>query len=186
MYPHHLHTGRRFPKEVIACPRQDRQVVEIIILKEEITHDIEADITRLEKQRNLEKPILSGNESDAYTVRRQTDRALNQCVSRMQAYLLLPSPFVRHISTNHAGDWEEKNIFLAFPHNWPPHCIEPLRDAVHTYIVKSVEYNILLIAMTNDPYTAMCQQEADKAYNDINALINSRLGPMNIHPTFLG
>jgi len=183
MYPHHLHTGRPFPKEVIACPRRDKQVIEVIILKPEIVHDIEADITQLERQRNLESPIITDGD---YTVRRQIDRALNQCVSRMQAYLLLPSPFVRSISTNHAGDWDEKNIFLALPHNWPPHCIDPLRDAVHNYIVKSVEYNVLLAPLTNDPYTAMCRQEAEESYNEINALINSRLGPMNIHPSFLG
>jgi len=185
MYPHHLHTDRLLPS-ALPRPRRDSQIVEIIILKPEIVHDIEADINSLEKQRKLETPILTGSESEGYTVNRQIDRALDKCVSRMQAYLFLPSPFVHRISSNHTSGWEEKSIYLSLPGNWPPHCIDPLRDAVHNYIVKSVEYNILLVALTSDPYTAMCEKESAESYNEINALINSRLGPMNIHPSFLG
>jgi hypothetical protein len=40
--------------------------------------------------------------------------------------------------------------------------------------------------MPQDPYTAICKQQADDYYDDINVRINARLGPSLIHPTFLG
>jgi len=164
-----------------------RQLIEIILLYQELQHDITADITRLEKSRNLQAtPVLTNEDADGYTIARQIDRAVNQCVSRMQAYLLLPSPFVHRISTNHTHAWEEKSIYLAMPPNWPPHCIDPLRDAVHTYIVKSVEYNLLIVSLTNDPYTVLCKTEADQAYSDINSQLSHRLGHIEIHPTPFG
>lgn len=171
----------------MAAVRHGSQFVEIILLKEELLHDIHADITRLEKARQLhETPILTDEDSDGYTINRQIDRAVDKSVSRMQPYLFLPSPFVHRISSNHVSQWEEKSIYLAMPPNWPPHCIDPLRDAVHRYIVESVKYNILLVNLSNDPYTAMCKLEADEAYNEINSLISTRLGPTRIHPTIFG
>ena len=175
------------PAKVPAAFPAGNQLLEIILLKPELTHDIHSDIIRLERMRKLQDtPILSSDDSDNYIITRHIDRAVNQALSRMQAYLATPSPFVRRISTNHAHEWEEKNIFLSLPHNWPTHLIDNLRDAVHTYIVKSVEYNILLVALSEDSYTALCQLEADKAYNEINSIINTRLGTLRIHPTPFG
>lgn len=160
--------------------------MEIILLHEELTHDIEADIRRIEKARKLEDPILADNGSDDYSLCRYIDRAVNRVVSRCQAYLMLPSPFVRRISTNHTHSWEEKNILLSLPINWAPHNIDPLRDAVHNYIVKDVEYQLLAQALPQDATTMLCQQQATDSYNEINALINSRLGGVHIKPTIFG
>lgn len=187
MYPHHLHHRPRPVHCGNAAVPPGLQFVEIILLKEELLHDIHADITRLEKARQLAgQPILTGDDSSGYTISRQIDRAVDKTVSRMQPYLFLPSPFVHRISGNHVSQWEEKSIYLAMPPCWPPHCIDPLRDAVHRYIVESVKYNILLITLTSDPYTAMCKMEADEAYNEIDSLISTRLGPVRIHPTVFG
>ena len=56
-------------------------------------------------------------------------------MARCQAYLMLPSPYAHRVSADHAYGWEEKSIYLAMPSGWPPHCLEPLRDAVHNFIV---------------------------------------------------
>lgn len=188
MYPHQLHRHHRPlpPDCAMAAVRHGHQFVEIILLKEELLHDITADITRLEKARQLDQPILTNEDADGYTLGRQIDRAVDKAVSCMQAYLFLPSPFVHRISGNHVSQWEEKSIYLALPPNWPPHCIDPLRDAVHRYVVESVKYNILLISLSSDPYTAMCRMEADEAYNEIGSLISTRLGPVRVHPTIFG
>lgn len=191
MYPHHLHQSPRpCPECHSACGisrRPPLNPIEIILLKEELQHDILSDIHRIERRRQLqETPILTNDEADGYTITRQIDRAISHVVTRMQAYLFLPSPYVHRISTNHAGGWEEKSIYLAMPPTWPTHCIDALRDAVHHYIVKSVEYNLLLTELSNDPLTAACLDEADNAYNEINALINARLGRTEIHPTPFG
>ena len=188
MYPHHLHTpDRPLPATVPAGSPAGKQLVEVILLHEELTHNIEADIRRIEKARKLEEsPILADNGSDDYSLCRLIDQAVNHVVARCRAYLLLPSPFVRRISTNHTHNWEEKNILLALPHNWAPHNIDALRDAVHNYIVKNVEYQLLAQTLPQDATTMLCQQQATDSYNEINALINSRLGGVHIKPTIFG
>ena len=183
-YPHDFHNQERCLPDGVLNPRHGKQLVEIILLYPELTHDIERDVQQIEKSRKLESPMLSGN--DDYMLQREIDTALNQAVARMQAYLLLPSPFVRRISTDHAGRWEEKNVFLGLPHNWPPHLIDPLRDAVHNFIVHSVVLYLMQLNLPNDPYAVICEQKKERAYNDINNHINARFGPMHIHPTFLG
>lgn len=188
MYPHHLHTpDRPVCCNTIAAQRQHKHVVELILLYSELRHDIDADILRVERQRHLEEtPVISNNDTDSYIIKRYIDNAVNKVVSRCQAYLLLPSPYVRRISTDHTHSWEEKNIMLALPHNWPPHNIDALRDACHNFIVKSVEYMLLSSALPHDAYTALCKQQADDFYDDINVNINARLHASLIQPTFLG
>ena len=184
-YPTHLHNGRCFPDEVIACPRQGKQVVEIIILKSEIIHDIEAGIRQIEKQRGAEQPqLLAEDGADNYLLCRYIDHALNKAVARCQAYLLLPSPFVRRISTDHTREWEEKNIFLAMPMNWPPHCIDALRDDVHSFIVHCAMQ--LFLAYADIKASEQCGIMTQSCWDDMNAQLNARLGTTNIHPTFLG
>lgn len=181
-YPHRLHTpDRKFPDTITSASRKS-QVIEIILLYNELTHDIERDIIALEKSRKIE--ILDGK--DDYTMRREIDTAIDEAVARMQAYLILPSAFVRRISTDHAGQWDEKNVYLGLPHNWPPHVIDPLRDAVHNYVVSSVVLYFASLYLSNDPFVTICSERKYRAYNDINAHINTRLGVTHIHPTFLG
>ena len=187
MYPHHLHNSPRPKCPEYRCNAEQKQLVEVIILKEELIHDIQADIRRVERARNLEeKPILSENGQDDYLLSRHIDTALNAAVARMQAYLLLPSPYAHRISTNHAYGWEEKSVYLALPQRWPPHLIDALRDAVHNYIVYDVEARLLQVALPEDKALDNVRTMARDCYDDINAHINARTGPAVIHPSFLG
>lgn len=185
-YPHHLHRSHR-PVGCGTAAAPGMQLVEIILLKSEITHDIQAEITTIERMRKMQDtPILSNDDTDSYTISRQIDSAVNSAVSRCQAYLLLPSPSVHRISTNHIMGWEEKSMYLALPMNWPSHNIDALRDAVHNYIVKAVVFYLLSIAIPGDPYLPVCLEQRDTSYNEINRYLSSRLGGVKIHPTFLG
>lgn len=188
MYPHHLHTqsdSRFFPEGVARIPHQGKQRIEVIFLKEEITHDIDAGIHLLEKGRDADsQPILDKDGKDDYLMARYIDTAINQAVARCRAYLLCPSPYVHRISTNHVGGWEEKSIYLAFPMNWPPHCIDPLRDAIHNYVVERAQQ--LFLAKVDAKLSEVCDIQATQYYNEINALLNTRLGGVHIQPTFLG
>ena len=186
MYPHDSHYNRPYPDEVCRRLRQGKQIIEIILMKEEIIHDIDTDTLNIEKSRNVDQTPVATDERRRYEACRHIDRAVNNCVKRCAAYLLLPSPFVRRIATDHAGAWEEKNIFIGLPHNWPPHLINALRDAVHNFIVHKVVTYFMVLHLPNDPYTTICAQQAERAYNDINAHLNARLGPTHIQPSFLG
>lgn len=191
MYPHYIHQEphERLPLpdciDAAAVRRQGRQIIDIILLKKELMHDIEDGIRRWENNRDKDAPkLLPAGGNDSYILRRHIDTAINQAVSRCQAYLLLPSPFARRISTDHAGEWEEKDIILGMPHNWPPHCVDALRDAIHNFIVERAQQ---LFFHLSDPKAAeACDFQASLYWNDINAELNTRLGPTRIHPTFLG
>ena len=186
MYPHHLHHSER-PLPEGLHENQNLQLVEIIMLYDELKHDIEKDFHRLERLRKMQDtPILSPDGSDEYTLRREIDTALNSAVSIMTAYLALPSPFVRRISTNHAHAWEEKNIYVVFPFNWPLHNIDALRDSVHNYVVKAAEAKLLSVALPQDAYTLACRDMSYESLNAIDHLINERRGPIKINPTWLG
>ena len=191
MYPHYIHQQ---PRERLPLPdcidaaavrRQGKQIIDIILLNKELMHDIEEGIRQVENARDKDAPkLLSSDGKDSYILRRHIDTAINQAVSRCQAYLLLPSPYARRVSTDHADQWLEKDILLGLPHNWPPHCADGLRDAVHNYIVyRSMQ---LFLALSEPKGAEICEIQAESFYNDINAKLNARLGPTNIHPTFLG
>lgn len=176
MYLHHLHTGRSLPDEVCRKLEMNKQLIEIILLKEELIRDVEADVQRIERMRKMDVSPLVGNDADYYDISRDIDNALGDVVSRCAAYLLLPSPFAHRISTNHAKGWEEESIYLALPHNWPPHNIEPIRNNIHEYIVKSVELELLTMSMPDDRYLPVLADKKEKLYSTINALLNERLG----------
>lgn len=185
MYPHRFHNTRSLP-EVVAgrLPLPERkQLVEIILFSPELLHDIEDCIKDVQDSFRPEGKALLPNDR-SYMLARHIDTAVNQTVSRCQAYLLLPSPFVRRISNNHTHEWEEKDIFLALPYNWPPHCVDTLRDAVHYFIVQRACQ--LFLALKEPKAAEVCDIQAMQHYNEINALLNDRIGPMNIHPSFLG
>lgn len=197
-YPHHIHMEPHdrlnLPDlfDITAVQRQGKQLVEVILLKDELLHDIEASAKQLDDARQSTvqgssaalPPILPKGAAENYLLLRHLDTAVNQAVSRCQAYLLLPSPFVRRISTNHTHGWEEKSIFLAFPNNWPPHCVDALRDSIHNFIVERTLQRYLLRV---DPKAAeSCDLQALGFYDEINALLNTRLGAMHLRPTFCG
>ena len=184
MYPHTLHKEPRPQCPVLHCPR-DKQLVEVILLKQELLHDIEAIIHQIEKaseQENLDL-LPNGAASDALLLR-HLDTAVNQTVSRCQAYMLLPTAFAHRISTNHTYGWEEKSIYLGMPHEWPPYCIDPLRDTIHNFIIYRTLQ--LFLAFTNEKAAAVCDAQALTYYNEINAQLNHRLGGTKIYPTPFG
>lgn len=187
MYPHELHYNRPYPDEVCRKLRQDKQIIEIILLKDEIIHDIEADTLQVEKARKLEETPIAVDEKRMYEACRHIDRAVNQVVKKCAAYLLLPSPFVHRISTNHLKGWEEKSLFLALPHNWPPHLIDSVRDFAHNHIVKFAEAELLTPILTpQDSYVQYLSLDATTSLDDLNAAINERLGRDIITPTPFG
>lgn len=187
MYPHNLHTGRSCPDFVCRRLQKGRQLIEVILLKDELLHDIDTDTLNIEKARKTDGTPVATDERRRYEACRQIDRALNHAVRTMSAYLLLPSPFVHRISTNHAGDWEEKSVYLAMPHNWPPHLIDLVRDSVHNYIVKSAEAEMLTpILSPSDSYVQYCRQDAEASDSELNAAINERLGITDLVQTPFG
>ena len=130
----------------MATRRKGFQLIEIILLKQEFYHDIDAETYQVQKMRTAANGSpadtlpLSTDSTSRYLIDRYIDRYVSQAVARLTAYLAIPSPFAHRIANNHAKEWEEKSIYVALPHDWPPHHIEPLRDAVHQLIVKGVEY----------------------------------------------
>ncbi len=188
-YPHYLHEEKpyrscQFCRDYVSAhPRA--QLVEIILLKEEFYHDIDAETYQIQKMRTAENGVqtdklpLSTDSKGRYLIDRYIDRYVSQAVSRLTAYLALPSPFAHRIANNHAKEWEEKSIYVALPYDWPIHRIEPLRDAVHQLIVKGVEYQLLAVALPRDPYTVLCHEMMEDADADITAHVNARYTPQS-------
>ena len=187
MYPRELHHNRPFPDEVCKRLRQGKQFVEIILLKDEIIHDIDADTLNLEKSRKLEETPVATDERRMYEAFRQIDRAVNKLVRECSAYLLLPSPFVHRISTNHTKGWEEKSLYLALPHSWPPHLIDGLRDAAHNHIVRFAEAELLTPLLSpSDSYVQYCALAAQDSLNEVQSIISDRYGPIDMTGTPFG
>ena len=187
MYKHELHYNRPFPDAVCQRLHQGKQYVEIIFLKDEIIHDIDTDTLNLEKSRKLEETPVATDEKRMYEACRQIDRAVNKIVRECSVYLLLPSPFVHRISTNHTKGWEEKSIYLALPHNWPPHLIDSLRDAAHNHIVRFAEAELLTPILTpTDPYVQFCGVSAQESLDEVQSIISERYGPIDITGTPFG
>lgn len=186
-YPHNLHHNRPYPDAVCRILRQGIQVIEVIFMKDEIIHDIDADTLAVERSRNLADTPVATDERRLYETCRHIDHALNDVVRKCSAYLLLPSPYAHRISTNHVKGWEEKSVYLALPHNWPPHLIGSVRDYAHDYIVKYTESRLLAPVLSpSDSYVQYLSLAADTALDDLNAAINERLGRDIITPTPFG
>ena len=187
MYPRHLHYNRPFPDEVCRRLRQGKQYVEIILMKDEIIHDIDADTLNLEKSRKIEETPVATDERRMYEACRQIDRAVDKLVRECSAYLLLPSPYVHRISNNHTKGWEEKSLYLAMPHNWPPHLIDSLRDAAHNHIVRFAEAELLTPILTpTDSYVQYCALAAQDSLNEVQSIISDRYGPIDMTGTPFG
>ena len=187
MYPRQLHYNRPFPDEVCRRLRQGKQYVEIILMKDEIIHDIDADTLNLEKSRKLEETPVATDERRMYEACRQIDRAVDKLVRECSAYLLLPSPFVHRISNNHTKGWEEKSLYLAMPHNWPPHLIDSLRDAAHNHIVRFAEAELLTPILTpTDSYVQYCALAAQDSLNEVQSIISDRYDPIDMTGTQFG
>lgn len=188
-YPHHLHPAGGSVRCCITPPprRPGFQLIEIILLKNEIYHDIDEETHIL--QQTLGKALPAGaqeittiatDDTSRYLMDRYIDRCVSQAVSLLSPYLAIPSPFAHRIANNHTKSWQEKSILLSLPKRWPPHLIEPLRDAVHRLIVKGTEKEILSPVLgPAGSYVRLCEQEAEDAAADISVNINTRYGPMS-------
>ena len=195
MYPHRLHKNRpaTVPAGSPAVPA-DKQLIEIILLYGELHHDIEQKVNKIERGFKLDPPVLSGNDSDEYTLARHLDTAVGQVVAVMTPYLLLPSPFVHRVATNHVYSWEEKSIYLAMPSNWPPLLIGALRDGVHDYIVSKTAYELFSSAVPSDPsyiqtfsrWLQVYELNIQNLLDCIRNFVSERLGGVKIHPTIFG
>ena len=190
-YPHHLHPSGGS----LLCPappvRPGFQLIEIIILKDEIYHDIDRETHDLQEHRNKTATAPAGSpagqittiatdDTSRYLMDRHIDRYVNKTVHLLTAYLALPSPYAHRIANNHTKSWQEKSILISLPARWPPHLIDPLRDAVHRFIVKGVEMEILSTTLgPGDAYVQLCAQESEEADGDITVYVNTRYGIMH-------
>ncbi len=185
MYPHYLHHTPRPACPVASGLPAGSQLAEVILLRSELIHDIEAGIHQIERSRTATTPgasaagndILPNGASDNYLLARHIDTAVNQAVSRCQAYLLVPSPYVHRFSTNHTTGWEEKSILLAMPATWANHCIEPLRDAIHNYIVYRAMQ--LFLAFSDEKAAGIADAMAAEYYNNISVQLSARTKPLS-------
>lgn len=188
-YPHHLHPDDGSLRCGYDVPRKPGfQLVEVIIFKQEIYHDIDAETQALQNHRNKTANVPAGSpagqittiatdDTSRYLTDRYIDRYLNKTVQLLSAYLAIPSPFAHRIANNHTREWQEKSILISLPKRWPPHLIDPLRDAVHRFIVKGVEMEILSTTLgPSDHYVQLCAEEAEEADGDITVNINTRYG----------
>lgn len=190
-YPHHLHPSGGS----LLCPappvRHGFQLIEIIILKDEIYHDIDRETHDLQEHRNKTATVpaasaagqittIATDDTSRYLMDRYIDRYVNKTVRLLTAYLALPSPYAHRIANNHTKSWQEKSILISLPTRWPPHLIDPLRDAVHRFIVKGVEMELLSTTLgPSDAYVQLCAQESEEAEGDITANVNARYGTMS-------
>lgn len=166
-----------------ACPAAlpaGSQLADIILLRSELLHDIDEGIQQIEKGRTATAPaasaLLPTGASDNYLLARHIDTAVNQAVARCRAYLLVPSPYVHRFSTDHVEQWEEKSILLAMPHTWASHNIEPLRDAIHNYIVYRAMS--LFLTFSDEKAAGMADIMASNSYDDIAVLLSARTKPL--------
>ena len=157
-------------------------IIEIILFKQELLHDINAALTRIERTRHLDDITLT-TEGDDYSFDRQIESALADVIKRTAAYQCIPSQHAQRIQSNHTYDWQEKTILLNMPHEWLPANISPLRTACHNYIVHAVLYDQLSAMLPGDPYTLQLLEQKTRYYSDINAAL---LHQTKIHPTPFG
>lgn len=187
-YPHHLHQGHLHRPLPVCCDfvatHKSVQLVEIILLKEELYHDIDAETLQVQKMRKLQDMPLATDDTNRYLVDRYIDKYVRKAVSKLTAYLGIPSPFVHRIANDHTKEWLEKSILLALPLSWPPHRLDPLCDAVHSLVVKGTEYELLAVALPDDAYTMLCREQMEDAENEIAVQVNARLTPLSCgyHP----
>ena len=154
------------------------QPVEVILLRTELIHDIEAVIHQLERKSKdtASAALLPAGASADYLLSRHIDTAVNQALASCQAYLAMPSPFAHRIATDHAMQWEEKSILLAMPLSWPLHHLDPLRDAIHSFIVYRALQ--LFLAFSDEKAAAVCDERASDFCADIAVHLSARSHPL--------
>lgn len=151
---------------------------DIIIIKQELYHDIDDDTRQLQVIRKLIEVPVSTDERHRYIIDRYIERAINHVQTRLAAYLATDRP--HHIANNHVKKWTERHIFLAMPAAWPPENLDHLKDVIHTYIVRITEAEVLsLFIGSNDPLVQQYRMDAQDAENEVVSIANRRLGPLH-------
>lgn len=153
---------------------------DIIIIKQELYHDIDDDTRQLQVIRKLIEVPVSTDERHRYIIDRYIERAINHVQTRLAAYIATDRP--HHIANNHVKGWTERHIFLAMPTAWPPENLDHLKDVIHTYVVRITEAEVLsLFIGPNDPLVQQYRIDAQEAENEVVSIVNRRLGPMSVH-----
>lgn len=162
------------------CANQDAALTcpyNIILIKAELYHDIDDDTRQLQVFRKLIDIPISTDERYRYIIDRYIDRAVNHVTTRLSPYIATDKP--HRIVNNHTAPWEEHNIYIVMPKKWPADCIDHLKDAIHTYIVRMVEAEVLSLSIgPQDPLVQQYRMDAENADNEVVSIINRRIGPL--------
>lgn len=146
---------------------------EVVILKDEIYHDIDSDTHALQRFRKALDVPLATDENGRYQLDRYIDLAVNQVAKRLTAYIATEHPHAT--VNNHTFPWEEHTFHLVMPSSWPPETLDGLKDSIHRYIVRSVEAEVLSVALLpTDPIVQQYRQDAADADAEIVKDINRR------------
>ena len=164
-------------------PRRYDKERHIYISKDNLFYDIDAATLIVARARrdgnNTDKQDIPSDENGLRPIfERWIDKYTNLAINRMQAYV---KPEPRTSMMNNLNQWEEKDIFLMMPDNWDESTFEPLKDAVHNYIVNGVLYEYFVLNLTEkDPVTLSKKQEMDVAYEDIKNCVCAYI-PGTVH-----
>lgn len=165
-------------------------MIRIRILRNEIVYDIDHDILFLQKVRinaddsQMNSHLFSSDADNSYRIGRWIERYWNRVLGTSSAYLVRGKQ-VGGGADNAVADWEVRDIVLDMPDGWPENRLQELADAVHWYIVYSVEYEFLLLAYgAGDNVVQERQAAAEDALYDIRAILSARTHglKMPFHP----
>lgn len=155
----------------------------IYISKDNLFFDIDAQTLIVARARrdgnNTDKQDIPSDENGMRPIfERWIDKYINLAIGRMQAFV---KPELRTSAMNNIKQWEERDIFLMMPDNWDEKAFEPLKEAVHNYIVSGVLYEYFSLNLTaKDPVTLSKKEEMDLAYEEIKAGVCAYI-PGTIH-----
>lgn len=158
--------------------------VHIYIVKDQLLYDIDAQSLIVARARrngnNVDQHNVSTDEADQFRpmFERWIDKYFSLAMNRMQAYVKTEP---RIAMTNNLKQWTEKDITLSMPDYWNEKAFEPLKSAIHDYIVNGVLYEFFTLNLTaKDPVTVSKHDEMQNSYADIKNHISAYI-PGTIH-----
>lgn len=165
-------------------------MIRIQIHRNEIVHDIDHDTLFLQKVRTgagdsqMISHLFSSDADNSYRIGRWIERYWNRILGASSAYLVRGKQ-AGGGADNAVPEWEMKELVLDMPDGWPESRLQELTDAVHWYIVYSVEFEFLLLAYgAGDNVVQERQAAAEDALYDIRAILSVRTHglKMPFHP----
>ncbi len=163
-----------FPQ--VVCHRKDKGRRVIIIRKDQIFYDIEAELGLVAKVRRNEHGVdaqIGTDDADQYRplINRWIGAAANKAKDRMRVYVVNVE---QKVGVDSFADWEEMRIELSTPEYWDSRVWTTLVDAVHNYIVASVLHRYYAKTLTEqDTLTISAREDEERRYNEIKYCINS-------------